>query len=74
LFYVAITRAQETLAISHCLCRLRYGNKIACHPSSFLGELPKHLLEDDEARKKNLVSVAAGKSYFTSIKTIVRDA
>src|SRR5262249_11766973 len=36
LFYVAITRARETLTLSYCLARKKYGALAPCHPSSFL--------------------------------------
>ena len=36
LFYVAITRAQESLKVSHCSGRKRYGQLMPCHPSPFL--------------------------------------
>ncbi len=40
LFYVAITRAMQTLNISHCAGRKKYGQVMPCHPSPFLKELP----------------------------------
>ncbi len=43
LFYVGITRAKETLTLSWCRSRSRYGREEACTPSRFLKELP----EDD---------------------------
>src|SRR4030095_1535853 len=46
LFYVAITRAMQTLNISHCAFRKKYGTPTPCHPSPFLGELPQELVED----------------------------
>ncbi len=45
LFYVGITRAMQTLNITHCVTRKKYGQAIACHPSSFLRELPPELVE-----------------------------
>ena len=36
LFYVAITRAMQTLTISHCGGRKKYGALMPCHPSPFL--------------------------------------
>ena len=40
LFYVAVTRAMQTLTISHCGGRKKYGAIMPCHPSPFLKELP----------------------------------
>ncbi|HZI31331.1 MAG TPA: 3'-5' exonuclease, partial [Candidatus Binatia bacterium] len=45
LFYVAVTRAMHTLAISHCGGRKKYGQTLPCHPSPFLKELPGELVE-----------------------------
>ena len=53
LFYVAITRAMQSLSISHCLGRKKYGQLLPCHPSPFLKELPPELIElaDEKARQ-----------------------
>jgi len=51
LFYVAVTRAMQSLAISHCAGRRKYGQLTPCHPSRFLKELPPELVEDPEANK-----------------------
>ncbi len=40
LFYVAITRAKETLVLSHAAHKQRYGEQLAQKPSRFLEELP----------------------------------
>ncbi len=40
LFYVGITRAQKTLALSFAKKRKRFGETIDCVPSRFLDELP----------------------------------
>ncbi|MFN3940349.1 MAG: 3'-5' exonuclease, partial [Chitinophagales bacterium] len=45
LFYVAITRAEKRLTITHAATRYRYGNLDYCEPSRFLEELPKELLQ-----------------------------
>ncbi len=45
LLYVGITRAQERLTMTYCSTRLKWGEKTACQPSSFIGELDdEHLL------------------------------
>ena len=72
LFYVAMTRAMETLSLSYCLGRKKYGQVMPCHPSPFLAELPKELVEDANARAKQPVSVAAGKSLFAAMKAAIR--
>jgi DNA helicase II / ATP-dependent DNA helicase PcrA len=39
LFYVGITRAMESLTITHCASRMKYGSASPCHPSIFLKDL-----------------------------------
>jgi superfamily I DNA/RNA helicase len=44
LLYVGITRAQESLTLTYCTTRVKWGDKTSCQPSSFIGELDdKHL-------------------------------
>ncbi|HSU56812.1 MAG TPA: UvrD-helicase domain-containing protein [Candidatus Dormibacteraeota bacterium] len=66
LFYVAITRAMQTLSISHCLTRKKYGENVTCHPSSFLSELPADLVE--HADEKAPVEADAGKDMFAAMR------
>lgn len=40
LFYVGMTRAKETLTLSYCRLRVRYGREETPEPSRFLNELP----------------------------------
>jgi superfamily I DNA/RNA helicase len=71
LFYVAITRAMQTLTLSHCGGRKRYGQLMPSHPSPFLKELPPELVEDASARARQPVSVAAGKNLFEALRSAV---
>jgi ATP-dependent DNA helicase Rep len=41
LFYVGITRAQQTLTLTYADKRRRYGEDLECTPSRFLEELPE---------------------------------
>jgi DNA helicase II / ATP-dependent DNA helicase PcrA len=68
LFYVAVTRAMQSLTLSHCAGRLKYGQLMPCHPSRFLKELPPDLVEDDAARDKKPVDRATGKKMFDVIR------
>jgi len=59
LFYVGITRAQETLALSLCAQRRRRGASGECQPSRFLDELPPEdlawedaVLTDDQRKER----------------------
>lgn len=58
LLYVGITRAQERLALSYCGTRVKWGEEIACEPSSFIGELDFEWIEeiDHEAVMKEEAS------------------
>ncbi len=68
LFYVAITRAMQTLTISHCASRKKYGQLHPCHASRFLAELPKELVELANDRNQKPVPAAAAKSMFDVIR------
>ena len=46
LAYVAITRAEKLLYVTHSMRRRVYGEDIAAEPSQFLNELPVELIED----------------------------
>jgi superfamily I DNA/RNA helicase len=71
LFYVAITRAMQTLVISHCASRKKYGQALPCHPSPFLNELPPELVELGDEKARQPVAVAAGKSHFDVLRSAV---
>jgi superfamily I DNA/RNA helicase len=68
LFYVAITRAMQTLALSHCAARKKYGAMKPCHPSPFLHEIPPELLESPDEKAKQPVSVETGRSFFAAMR------
>ena len=68
LFYVAITRAMETLSLSCCLGRKKYGQLLPCHPSPFLKELPPELVEDAAEKSKEPVAVTTGKDLFAAMR------
>jgi len=69
LFYVAITRAMQTLTISHCAARKKYGQMMPCHPSPFLKELPPELVELADEKAKQPVTVDSGKSRFDAMRS-----
>ena len=68
LFYVAITRAMQTLSLSYCLGRKRYGQIAPCHPSPFLKELPPDLVENAAERSKEPVTVSSGQNLFAAMR------
>lgn len=71
LFYVAITRAMKTLAISHCQGRKKYGQLVPCHPSQFLSELPEDLVEWVDPQAKKPVAPDTGKSLFSAMRDMI---
>lgn len=46
LAYVAITRAERLLYVTHSMRRRVYGEEIASEPSQFLNEMPVEMIED----------------------------
>ncbi len=59
LMYVAITRAQRSLTLSHCLRRKRAGDWTSCEPSRFLAEIDAQTVQraesaptDDKTRRE----------------------
>ena len=72
LFYVAVTRAMQSLTLSHCAGRMRYGQLMPCHPSRFLKELPPELVEDADARDKEPVNPDAGKKMFDVLRSAIQ--
>jgi superfamily I DNA/RNA helicase len=72
LFYVAITRAMQTLTISHCAGRKKYGQVMPCHPSQFLKELPEELIEHGDEKGKQPVAVESGKNMFAEMRNALK--
>jgi DNA helicase-2/ATP-dependent DNA helicase PcrA len=68
LFYVAVTRAMNTLTISHCGGRKKYGTLTPCHPSPFLNELPPELVEHADEKAKQPVTPDSGKTRFALLR------
>ena len=68
LFYVGVTRAMQTLTISHCGGRKKYGQIMPCHPSPFLKELPPELVETDDEKSKKPVESTTGKNLFAAMR------
>ena len=71
LFYVAVTRAMQTLAISHCGGRKKYGQLLLCHPSPFLKELPEELIEHSDSKSKTPVAQDSGKNLFAAMRSAI---
>jgi superfamily I DNA/RNA helicase len=71
LFYVAVTRAMQSLTLSHCAGRMRYGQLMPCHPSRFLKELPPELVEDADDKDKQPINPDAGKKMFDVLRSAI---
>jgi superfamily I DNA/RNA helicase len=71
LFYVAVTRAMQTLTISHCGGRKKYGQLLSCQPSPFLKELPEELVETSDSKSKTPVAQDSGKNLFAAMRSAV---
>src|SRR5207244_1320507 len=59
LCYVAMTRAEKYLYVTHAVERRGYGAELASEPSQFLNEMPQELI-DDLSRGKSWLSFARG--------------
>ena len=71
LFYVAVTRAMQTLTISHCGGRKKYGQLLPCQPSPFLKELPEELVEHSDAKSQTPVAQESGKNLFAAMRQAI---
>jgi len=68
LFYVAITRAMQTLTLSYCLSRKKYGQTMPCHPSGFLKEIPEEFIERADEKAHVPVAAETGKNLFAAMR------
>lgn len=69
LAYVAITRAEKVLYLTHSMRRRTYGEEIAAEPSQFLNELPLELIED-LSTSASWLSYARGSATMTAKATL----
>lgn len=67
LAYVAITRAEKILYVTHSMRRRTYGEESAAEPSQFLNEMPLELIDD-------LSNTASWLSYARSTTTMAAKA
>jgi DNA helicase-2/ATP-dependent DNA helicase PcrA len=73
LFYVGITRAMRTLAISHCAMRRKYGSPTPCYPSSFLEDLDSRYTEvvDYHELTSKPASEGCARSHFARMRELL---
>jgi superfamily I DNA/RNA helicase len=76
LLYVGITRARQTLALSWCRHRIKYGSPMPGTPSSFIKELPAQWIEHRDAAQilRAPVTQAAAVSGFGALRAAVERA
>jgi superfamily I DNA/RNA helicase len=68
---VAVTRAMQTLTISHCGGRKKYGQVMPCQPSPFLKELPEELVEYSDSNSKTPIEQESGKGLFAAMRQAI---
>ena len=74
LAYVGITRAEQTLTLSHAKTRQRFGEIQQCEASRFLFELPEQDLEGAEHVVSNLTAdekKQQGLSHFADLQAML---
>jgi ATP-dependent DNA helicase Rep len=73
LFYVAITRAKETLTLSHAAHKQRYGELLAQKPSRFLDELPANdvVREGDDPERDRAEQRARGSAHLARLAELL---
>ncbi|MDT7540451.1 MAG: ATP-dependent helicase UvrD/PcrA [Acidobacteriota bacterium] len=69
LCYVAITRAEKFLYVSHAMKRRVYGEEMMSEPSQFLNEMPVEMLED-LTRGASWLSFARSSTRMESAATV----
>ncbi len=68
LFYVAVTRAMQTLTLSYCASRKKYGQALPCHPSPFLREIPPEFIETEADKAKGPATGEVAKGGFAAMR------
>ena len=70
LCYVGITRAMQTLALTHCTKRKQYGEMIDCTPSRFLDEFPYDDLVWEGEEKDEVLNQQRGQETLAGLKNL----
>ncbi len=73
LLYVGITRARQTLTLSYCRDRMKFGATSSCTPSSFIKELAPEVLDRIDLQKLLSTPVAegTGKNRFAQMRAAI---
>ena len=73
LAYVAMTRAERYLYVTHAMKRRVYGEELASEPSPFLNEMPSELLEDLSRASRGCRSRMDRRRSITNTASIARN-
>ncbi len=73
LLYVGMTRARQTLTITHCDARMRYGSASPCTPSSFLKEIDERFVDrvSFHAVANAPASEGTARSHFAKMRELI---
>ncbi|MBW0000420.1 MAG: UvrD-helicase domain-containing protein [Verrucomicrobia bacterium] len=73
LLYVGMTRARQSLTLTHCNTRMRYGSASPCTPSSFLKEIDGRFVEHVNFHKLANAPASEGtaRSHFARMKQLL---
>jgi DNA helicase II / ATP-dependent DNA helicase PcrA len=73
LLYVGMTRARQSLTLTHCSTRMRYGSASPCTPSSFLKEIDGRFVEQVNFHKLANAPASEGtaRSHFARMKQLL---
>lgn len=72
LFYVALTRAQKSVAVSYAQNRYRWGNLTICEPSRFISELPQEKLDHPKKASVNPGGFFSDDNFSASLHCLQR--
>ncbi len=73
LCYVAFTRAMQTLTLSSCTGRKKYGTLISQTPSQFLDDIPEDLIIYQSVEQEKEVTEEEAVDYFSSMKSVLAE-
>ena len=75
LLYVGITRAQQTLTLTHAEKRRRYGEDMTCEPSRFLAELPADAVKwSGDAHSTPEEKIETGQSHLAGLRGLLANS
>ena len=70
LMYVGITRAEETLTLTHASRRKRFGEVLRCTPSRFLAELPEECILTTGSEQEQAEKHDRAKAHLANLESL----